>query len=283
MDTTERMRITSSGNVGIGTTSPTLKLQVDSGSNIASFRSVGSGENNKQIVLRSGGDRCIIEASNASDGTDTSLAFNTASNERMRVTSNGELLIGRTSGYSAGWLLAVEGNIYAKAELRADLRITTEQVLIGTTTDAGNKLEVWGPNNVSLLRDTSGSSNAKFISFVAPSIPSPEQIGSITRNGSASSILYNTTSDYRLKEDLKEFNALELIMGISVYDFKWKGIQQREHGVLAHELKQIIPNIVTGEKDGKDMQVVDYSKLVPILVQSIKELKTEIEILKQNK
>ena len=93
----EWMRITSGGNVGIGTSSPNYKLQIDSGSNIAAFRSVGSGENNKQIVLRSGGDRSIIEASNANDGTDTALAFNTASNERMRITSGGNVGIGMSS------------------------------------------------------------------------------------------------------------------------------------------------------------------------------------------
>jgi hypothetical protein len=49
---------------------------------------------------------------------------------------------------------------------------------------------------------------------------------------------------------------------------------------LAHELQSIIPYAVTGEKDGEKMQGVDYSKIVPILIKSIQELKAEIETLK---
>lgn len=72
--------------------------------------------------------------------------FETASGtEQMRLTPNGELLIGRTTGYSAGWQLAVEGNIYAKYDIRADGGASFGgNVLIGTTTDNGNKLQVAG-------------------------------------------------------------------------------------------------------------------------------------------
>ena len=51
-------------------------------------------------------------------------------------------------------------------------------------------------------------------------------------------------------------------------------------GVLAHELNDIIPYAVTGKKDSEEMQGVDYSKLVPVLVKAIQELKAEIDILK---
>ena len=95
--------------VGIGTNNPSYKLQVDAGTNIAAFRSVGPGENNKQIVLSSGGDRVVIAASNASDGTDTNLAFNTAGNERMRIASSGNVLIGTTT--DGGQKLQVAGEI----------------------------------------------------------------------------------------------------------------------------------------------------------------------------
>ena len=52
------------------------------------------------------------------------------------------------------------------------------------------------------------------------------------------------------------------------------------YGVLAHELQEILPYAVTGEKDGKEMQGVDYSKLVPVLVKAIQELKAELNELK---
>ena len=90
----------------------------------------------------------------------------------------------------------------------------------------------------------------------------------------------------RLKEDLKDFNGLDKISKIPVYDFKWKVDESRSYGVLAHELQEVIPDAVGGEKDAVNEdesinpQGVDYSKIVPILVKSIQELKAEIENLK---
>ena len=127
------------------------------------------------------------------------------------------------------------------------------------------------------VQDTSGTSNATFVLFSAPSYT---PIGSITRNASAGSILYNTSSDYRLKEDLQDFNALDLVDNITAYDYKWKDTEQRDYGFVAHELQEVMTNVVTGEKDGEMMQGVDYSKLTPVLLKAIQELKAEIETLK---
>jgi hypothetical protein len=49
---------------------------------------------------------------------------------------------------------------------------------------------------------------------------------------------------------------------------------------MAHELEEVLPQAVSGEKDAEEMQSVDYSKIVPLLIKSIQELKAEIEILK---
>jgi hypothetical protein len=114
------------------------------------------------------------------------------------------------------------------------------------------------------------------------------EIGSIRVNNNNNNVAYNTSSDYRLKEDLKEFKALDTISKIKVYNYKWKNDSSgfRDQGILAHELDELIPQAVSGEKDATDEdnnilpQSVDYSKIVPHLVQSIQELKAEIEILK---
>jgi len=131
------------------------------------------------------------------------------------------------------------------------------------------------------------------------------EIGSIQFNTNA--VAYNTTSDYRLKEDLQDFNGLDKILQIPVYDFKWKSDGSRSYGVIAHELQSVLPDAVGGEKDATeeyevtpavldednnvieeavmgtrdDYQGVDYSKIVPLLVKSIQELKAEIEELKR--
>jgi predicted SprT family Zn-dependent metalloprotease len=72
-------------------------------------------------------------------------------------------------------------------------------------------------------------------------------------------------------EDLKQINCLDKVSAIKIYDFKWKNSEDRMIGVVAHELQEIIPYAVYGEKDGEQMQGVDYSKLVPILVKAIQE------------
>jgi len=103
-------------------------------------------------------------------------------------------------------------------------------------------------------------------------------VGSI--NPGNTSTTFNTTSDYRLKEDLKDFKGLDMVSKIPVYDFRWINSEKRSYGVLAHELNEIYPEAVEGEKDEKENQCVDYSKIVPLLVKSIQELKAEIELLK---
>jgi hypothetical protein len=109
--------------------------------------------------------------------------------------------------------------------------------------------------------------------------------GNIVGSVSSSTVLtsYNTTSDYRLKEDLQEIKGLEKVQAIKVYDYKWKSEDSRMDGVLAHELAEVLPYAVTGEKDavdeeGKDkMQSVDYSKIVPILIKAVQELQAKLD------
>jgi hypothetical protein len=110
-------------------------------------------------------------------------------------------------------------------------------------------------------------------------------IGNVFRSNS--SVQYNTSSDYRLKEDLKEVNGLEKVSAIKVYDFKWKGYDSRTDGVLAHELQEVLPYAVNGIKDAVNEdgsiipQGVDYSKIVPVLVKAIQEQQKQIDELKQ--
>jgi hypothetical protein len=97
---------------------------------------------------------------------------------------------------------------------------------------------------------------------------------------------YNTSSDYRLKEDLKEFSGLDLVTKLKMYDFKWKEADSRMYGGLAHEIQEVVPYAATGKKDEVNedgemvSQGVDYSTLVPLLIKSIQELKAEIDELK---
>lgn len=108
-------------------------------------------------------------------------------------------------------------------------------------------------------------------------------MGNITTNGSSTS--YNTTSDYRLKENVVDLTgALDRISKLPVRRFDYKTNPERTvDGFLAHEVQAVVPEAVTGIKDAVDengnpvFQQVDYSKVVPLLSASIKELKAEAD------
>ena len=101
------------------------------------------------------------------------------------------------------------------------------------------------------------------------------------------SVSYNTSSDYRLKEDWSPMvGASERIQSLNPVNFAWKLDGSRVDGFLAHELSEVVPESVTGSKDAVDengvaeMQGVDQSKLVPLLTAGLQEALTEISSLK---
>ena len=98
-------------------------------------------------------------------------------------------------------------------------------------------------------------------------------VGNITCSASATS--FNTSSDGRLKTDLKCFDAGPMIDALEVYDFAWKSTGNRAHGVVAQELIEVFPEAVTHAED-LDLWGVDYSKFVPLLLQEIKALRKRV-------
>jgi hypothetical protein len=110
-------------------------------------------------------------------------------------------------------------------------------------------------------------------------------VGNISTNGSTTA--YNTSSDYRLKENIQPMtNCLEKVALLKPCSWKWKHNGTTGHGFVAHELAEIVPDCVTGEKDGVNQdgqpiyQGVDASFLVSFLTSSIQELKSELDLLK---
>jgi hypothetical protein len=104
-------------------------------------------------------------------------------------------------------------------------------------------------------------------------------VGYIQTNGSTTT--YSTSSDYRLKKDVQPItDALARIQLLNPVKYKWKCDDSDGEGFIAHELQEIIPYAVTGEKDGEEMQGVDYSKIVPVLIKALQEQQTLIESLK---
>jgi hypothetical protein len=274
----ERMRITSAGNVGIGTTSPDQLLhiyQASSGSGNA-----GSG----QLVLENSSTAAIqflCPAGNASQinfgdpgGNEIGqivyhhsgdyMKFHTASTERMRIDSSGN--VGMGEGYTAG----------------------TNGFLFYRSSDA-----VFSRDSTALRQQ---------IGFANPN----GTVGSIRTSGSGTS--FNTSSDYRLKENVVSMSgSIDRLKTLKPSRFNFIADADKTlDGFLAHEAQEVVPEAITGEKDamteavlyvegdelpeGKsigdvktasvpDMQGIDQSKLVPLLVGALQEAITRIETL----
>jgi len=288
-----KVTINDSGNVGIGTTSPTTKLSLNgySGARLSFIQdttfSIDSGGITIGSSTTNGNKAGGLDLTNNSYGVgyySPVISFSSlSSNSVYNCTYAGIWGVNSGQGSDANW---VKGDlVFGTAPsngIQERMRITSGgSVLLGTTDTGFNarqliRFDASGVSTNGLAIWNGGGSGAVFTVFANSG---GAFIGSITQVGTTA-VAYNITSDYRLKEDLKEIKGLEKISKIKVYDFKWKDDDSRMDGVIAHELQEVVPYAVTGEKDAKEMQQVDYSKLVPILVQAIQELKAEIEILK---
>lgn len=93
---------------------------------------------------------------------------------------------------------------------------------------------------------------------------------SVTANGVA------LTSDYRLKSEVDyKFSALPVLERMRPCRYVRVESKKRETGFIAHELAEVAPELVHGEKDGEKMQAVEYARLTALLVKGMQELKAE--------
>ena len=155
----------------------------------------------------------------------------------------------------------------------------TSGFTFATTTTGSPDFAMSVTSNVMTISDVTGSGKLILdVDNVGINTTSPTEALHVVGNVLANA--FNTISDVRQKKDFKDFSGLNLLNEIQVYNFAWKSSDKRSYGVKAHELQQVLPHAVSNEKDGEKMQQVDYTKIVPILLKSIKELKEEIDYLK---
>jgi hypothetical protein len=255
----ERMRINSGGEIGIGVTANAWR-------NTFKVLQVGT------AALSTNANAFGYLSANFYNDTSGTDKYITSGKAGILSISNGEIIFYNTD---------TSGTANATLSVTEKMRISSVgDVFINHPTNIGEgKLRISQDSSLWNVEVRHTYATQYFMLFRY----NASGIGSIQGNGS--NVSYYTTSDYRLKEDLKEVNGLEKIAAIKVYNFKWKNNNLRMDGVLAHELSNVLPYAVTGDKDALDKdgninpQGVDYSKLVPVLVKAIQELKTQNDAL----
>jgi hypothetical protein len=341
----ESMRITSAGNVGVGTTSPSdfgagFRMLAVSGSSTGILQTINSTDS-VTTEMES-------ESSRGAIGTRTNhpLVFKTNQTERARITSDGNVGIG-TSSPEANAKLTVKGAGIAVSKDSStvtpsgfDLKCRSSnpqiglhvtgtaqlaQIEFGTAGDNsfGALINVtgadplrFGTNNTERARiDSSGNllvgatgltQNASYMGFSPANgfadfghingsssgleyikfLYNATKIGSITQNGTTA-VAYNTSSDYRLKNTIAPMTgALAKVALLKPVTYKWNVDGSDGQGFIAHELAEVIPDCVTGAKDAVDeegnpqYQGIDTSFLVATLTAAIQEQQALIQSLK---
>lgn len=255
--------------VGIGTSSPSNKLQIyDSTATSTTFKA------NTLLNVSSNGSGADATI-NLTDGVANNavisqlsgqLLFGTGAGapERMRIDSSGNVLVNTTGtgSYLDGKIIAIASGTSPALTVK---NLSTNQFVAS----------FW--NNGT----TGNNIIQQFITETSPSVR-----GSITYNRSGGVIAFNTSSDYRLKENIVDLpNSLETISKLKPRQFDWKETGNTTTGFIAHELAEICPHAVNGDKDDVDSdgnpvyQGVDASKLVPLLTAALQEAITKIESL----
>ena len=104
----------------------------------------------------------------------------------------------------------------------------------------------------------------------------------VSNTGTVSAVSYNARSDYRIKENVVELKntdyTVDQLRPVHFYNTKSK---KQDIGLIAHEVQETYPFLVIGEKDGEDMQTVNYTGLIGVLIKEIQTLKEETQTLKE--
>ncbi len=265
---TERMRIDSSGNVGIGVANGDVTNDGNaSRTYVGIIGSANRGRLNIGTTASNGADAATLAFTNGTNvlseitvdtnsGVQNSgkmyinstdfTSFGTAGSERMRIDSSGNLLVGTTS-VSAG--------------------ASSGKFVVGFAGNTANGIKVYDSYA------SAATNNA--VVFIRGS----SEVGSITTTTSATA--YNTSSDQRLKDNIADADdAGSKIDSIKVRKYDWKADgSHQDYGMIAQELQAVAPEAVSGDADSEEMMGVDYSKLVPMLVKEIQSLRARVNAL----
>ncbi len=248
VDGSEKVRFNTSGNVGIGQSAATQQLVVKDATDYHGILVHG---NNAPNISFDRGDTQTPEwkvGVSGNVGENFSISKGTANDDKLMITSAGHVLFNCTSIPSA----SVSGAGFEENGANSVLRSSS------STTALSGLAEFFNPNGV---------------------------VGTIQVSGS--STLYNTSSDYRLKENVvTDWDATTRLKQLKPSRFNFiADADTTVDGFLAHEVQDIVPEAISGVKDAVDAdgnpeyQGIDQSKLVPLLTKALQEQQTIIESL----
>jgi len=267
---TEVMRINSSGNVGIGTISPTSPLHIKSATNV-NVRFDDSGSSSYTWYMNDAQNLYIPNVQLASTHT-----FYANGQRKVDIDSSGNVLVGETSSNPYNGL-------------------TTAHVFKGASSTSGAApfgiYSSTGTANVPVLnllsRDTSTDTSSRFLQFYANVTSATNTaMGGIVGNG-ASNVQFASISDVREKTNIESINgSLDKIKALNPVEFDW--IASGEHckaGFVAQEVEEVFPEFVVenmsneGQEERKGLTGGMTGGIVAHLVKAIQEQQTLIESL----
>jgi hypothetical protein len=98
-------------------------------------------------------------------------------------------------------------------------------------------------------------------------------------SGNVNATSYNSPSDYRIKKDVVTLDETFTVDKLRPVTYNNTKLDKQDIGLIAHELQEVYPFLVNGEKDGENLQSVNYTGLIAILIKEIKELKERVKKL----
>jgi hypothetical protein len=249
------MRLDSSGNLGLGVTPSAWNVgrAIDL---YASGSVYGDGVNSAYVVGLS------------------QNAYDLSNVWKYRITGQ---TAGRyeINGAAHGWYTAPSGTAGNTATFTQAMTLDASGNLLVNVTNLAHTSAGFTIENAGIPYVTRGASGT-LMGFYDTSA---SLIGSITNSGGVA-VLYNTTSDQRLKTNIVDAPSGN-IDSIKVRSFDWKSDgSHQKYGMVAQELLEVAPYAVYKPENPDEMMAVDYSKLVPMMVKEIQDLKAEVNQLK---
>ena len=279
---------TSSGSVGIGTTTPANKFQVVSaGQTVGAFSS-----NNSSTDLTNAGALIAIQNTNATAGNMESICFNDSTNNTTSAITGVNTSHTTHEGYMI-FNTVNSGGTYAE-KMRID---SSGNLLVGTTTQQylAGKIVSYASGNYNALFASTDTAGYQCITYWNRATSNTryycqfDQGASHTTTGyiytsDGTSTTYATTSDQRLKENIVDAGSgLEKIANVKIRSFDWISTKNKvDFGVIAQELYKVAPECVGVGEDNSDGTIdkpwsVDISFLVPALIKSVQELNAKVD------